>query len=92
MNSKYQYISESSVNLDSEDEFRNLINTQGIFEDEFLAKMKTQSPSLQLKYDNDYLTQIRYINQLNNIDIELINSAKSFRYFKNKRNYSKYLH
>ena len=86
MNSKYQYISESSINLDSEDEFRDLINTQGIFEDEFSEKIKTQSPSLQLKYDNDYLTQIRYVNQLNNIDIELTNSAKSFRYFKNKRN------
>lgn len=86
MNSKYQYISESSVNLDSEDEFRNLINTQGIFEDEFSAKIKTQSPSLQLKYDNDYLTQIRYVDQLNNINIKLTNSAKSFRYFKNKRN------
>ena len=91
MNTRYQYISEWTINLDSEDEFRDLINTQGIFEDEFLVKRKTSSTSLQLRYDNDYLTQIRYIDELNDNEIELSNSAKSFRYFENKKNWINFL-
>ncbi len=86
MNIKYQYISEWTINLNSENEFRDLINTQGIFKDEFSAKRKTPSTSLQLRYDDDYLTQIRYIDVLNDSEIELSNSAKSFRYFENKKN------
>ena len=86
MNTKHQYISEYSINMNSEDEFRDFVNTQGIFEDEFLIKSKTPSTCLQLRYDNDYLTQIKYIDELNDSPIELNDSAKSFRYFENNKN------
>ena len=86
MSTKYQFIHAYSVNLTNEQDFRKLINTQGIFEEEFEIKRKTGSTSLQLRYDDNFLSQIKCIDEFNDEEIELNEGARKFRYFEQNKN------
>ena len=83
---KYQYIYEWTINLNSEEKYRELINTQGIYKDEFEIIRKSGNSCLRLKYCNKKLNQVKQIDELNNIEIQLNNEAIKFSFFKHQKN------
>lgn len=91
MNIKYQYTLGTEINLRDEIAFKDFVNTQGIFEEDFEIARLTDIGNLKLQYKDNNLIHIQDFNELNDYEKILNDSAKSFKYFGYQKHRINYL-
>ena len=77
---KEQYLLGEGIHMHEEEDLLDIMNTQGIYKDEFDILRQSGNISTKLVYHKGYLTAVKEIDALNNINIDLNAKLRNQKY------------